>query len=169
MENKSKVVWPTPEVEGTQERRLARGQAVSYLDDRGKFVTKTKQSFKDSADINKMIKQFERTGVPAPGAEAKFADVSSVPDFQDAHQAVINGRALFLELPADIRFRFRDDIASFVEFVSNPANAEELVEMFGEKKAELDDVVEPAKAAPAAVKEEPVTPEASAEPSEGGS
>lgn len=91
----------------------------------------TKQSFADESDINNIMKRFEKTGVlpDLQNITGIYADVSDVPDFQTALAIVDKGNSLFMQLPASIRSRFQNDPALFLDFVSNPANRDDLVEM----------------------------------------
>ncbi len=87
------------------------------------------QSAKDDADINVMMKRFGITGqipqVPVPPTPKDF---ESVFDFQSAMNVILAGQKSFMALNADVRARFNNDPARFLEFIK-PENAEELVRM----------------------------------------
>lgn len=97
----------------------------------------TRQEFKDECDLDLMLKRFKRTPegraalANASGfAEgAQFLDVSSIPDFQSARAQLAQANASFMALPAKLRRRFENDSAQFLDFVLNPANAEEVREL----------------------------------------
>jgi len=85
---------------------------------------KTKQSEKDSCDINRIIKTFQRTGRLPDGVtrNAVFADVSGAPDFMEAMEIVQRGQFQFELLPATVRKKFDNDPACFLAAFNDPAN-----------------------------------------------
>jgi len=90
----------------------------------------TKQSFKDECDINTIMGRYMRTGeMPMINVSyPQYLDVTGA-DFQ-AHMNVIAGaQSLFNELPSDVRTRFKNDPAQFLDFVSNENNRLELAQM----------------------------------------
>lgn len=98
-----------------------------------KPVARTKQDFKAQCDINNIIKGFTMTGqithISAKAAQGAFLDLPDGLDFQAALNTVIAGENAFMALPAKIRDRFHNDPAEFLEFVTDPANADELVSL----------------------------------------
>lgn len=98
-----------------------------------KPVVRTKQDFKAQCDINNIIKSFTATGqinhVSAKAAQGAFMDLPDDLDFQSALNIVIAGENAFMALPAKLRDRFHNDPVEFLEFVTNPANADELVKL----------------------------------------
>jgi len=93
----------------------------------------TKQSFLAECDINNIMKQFQKTGmlshVSAKAQSGIYADLPDEVDFQTAMNTVMAGEDAFASLPSKLRTRFGNDPAEFLAFVSDPANAEELVEL----------------------------------------
>lgn len=89
---------------------------------------RTKQSHKDECDINKILARFQRTGTLEHAREisSRYGDVSSV-DFQTAMDNVIRTREWFAGFPSSIRKRFNNDPAEFLQFIEDPANADEAV------------------------------------------
>lgn len=98
---------------------------VSYL------PSMTKGSFKEQCDVNQIIAKFKRTGVAdhVKRLQGSYGDFSAVHDFRTALDAVMAAEDAFMGLPAKVRGRFANDPALFVEFATNPKNADELVEM----------------------------------------
>jgi len=91
----------------------------------------TKQADLRDADINLIFKRFEKTG-QLPDLILKnghYGDFSSVPDYQESLEIVRNAQNQFDALDVNLRNRFENDPAKFLEFVSNPANADELEKM----------------------------------------
>lgn len=90
---------------------------------------RTKQAFKDSTDINKLLQRHQQAGTLSHLArhEAEYADFSDVPSLLEAHQRINRGQAMFEELPSELRREFKDQF-EFFSFVNNPANAGQLRE-----------------------------------------
>lgn len=101
-----------------------------------KFFNKpslTRQEFKEECDLSLLLKRFARTpeGLAALQnaqgfvANARFEDVSNIPDYRTALDQVNLANESFMSLPAVVRRRFDNDPANFLDFVSNPANLDE--------------------------------------------
>lgn len=92
--------------------------------------SRTQQSSKDEADINVIVKRFGVTGrIPVRNLPPMFGDFTGVADFRDAQDRILQARQAFMGLPADVRSRFGNDPASFVEFATNRDNLASLREM----------------------------------------
>lgn len=92
----------------------------------------THQSMKAECDINNIMRKFEKTGVleHRNRFEGNYGDFTGIPtDYHEAMNAVIAAGDMFLTLPAKVRRRFQNDPGNFLEFVSDPDNADELVKM----------------------------------------
>lgn len=93
--------------------------------------SRTKQSFVAECDINNIIKQFRSTGVvnhiSANAAKGRYLDLPDELDFQTSLNTVLAAEQAFASLPSKIRTRFENDPRQFLEFLTDPANAEELV------------------------------------------
>ncbi|WNK13768.1 MAG: internal scaffolding protein [Microvirus sp.] len=92
---------------------------------------RTKQSFKDECDINRIMGRYLSTGIlpeHLTRALAQYVDCTSV-DFQEAQLVVAGAKSLFAELPSAVRSRFHHSAAAFLEFAENPVNGPELAEM----------------------------------------
>jgi len=89
--------------------------------------SRTKQSFKQECDINHIMKKYERQGIlPQNIKQGMYADVSDVPTYQEACNLVIAAQEQFAALPSNVRERFANDPARFLEFVNDGSNAEEM-------------------------------------------
>lgn len=87
----------------------------------------TLQSQVQEADINVILKRFNLTGVLPQGKSVPtYGDFSAVVDYRGALDLIREADAAFKSVPADVRARFGNDPAAFVEFCSNEANIEEL-------------------------------------------
>lgn len=90
----------------------------------------TKQSESDACDVNKIMKQYERTGYLPPADDLGFyADVSSVPDYQAALAIVEKASFVFDSLPGEFRARMDNDPAKYLAWVADPANRAEMVKL----------------------------------------
>lgn len=124
--------------------------------------SRTQQHFKEECDINTIVERFGLTGeVPSGVAVPMQGDFTEVYDFQSAMDVVIGARQAFEQMPANVRKRFGNDPALFMEFVHDPENVEEA------KKLGLLVKVEEAKvvaAAPAAAVQPAAQPAAAVAP-----
>ncbi len=105
----------------TREQLLALRKPLKYDDGR------TKQSFKDETDIEKIMARFDVTGTIShlskwQGVYADFSDF----DFHEQSTKLTRGREIFDELPAEVRQEFGQSPAAFFNYVNDPANADDL-------------------------------------------
>ncbi len=85
------------------------------------------QQFRAECDINNILKQFNVTGeLPVGSVQPQYGDFSGITDYQSALNAVIAAQDAFLALPAQLRAKFDNDPALFVEFASDEANKDEM-------------------------------------------
>jgi len=87
----------------------------------------TKQSLKDDADVNKIIKRYNKTGV-LPNMnklESIYGQITSQ-DLQDALNKVDSSYEAFSEVPSDIRAQFGNDAGAFIDYATNPQNIDQM-------------------------------------------
>lgn len=91
---------------------------------------KTKQSFKDECDINKIMARFQQTGLIdfVNNHQARYLDCDGV-DYQNAMLTVANANSMFQSLPSSVRAFFENNPALFVDFASDPENLPKMHEM----------------------------------------
>lgn len=93
----------------------------------------TRQSEMEACDIHNILKQFSQVGfeelVRQNAARGQYADLTSLPDYQEALNTVIGAQAAFAALPSQVRERFLNDPARFVEFLADPANQDEAIRL----------------------------------------
>lgn len=113
----------------------------------------TKQEFKEECDINNILAPYEKMGVdPLAWVEplgGTYMDVSSLGTFEETMQVVALGREGFERLPSEVRERFYNDPAVFLDWVGKEENAEEARKMGLLPPAEQDTAAAPAAAVPA--------------------
>lgn len=87
----------------------------------------TQQHQKDESDINVIVKRFGITGQLPQGVRAPtYMDFDDVIDFRTAMDAIRAAQASFDRMPAEVRARFGNDPAAFVDFCSEPGNLPEM-------------------------------------------
>lgn len=92
-----------------------------------KDPSRAKQSMLAETDINEIMRRFGKTGVlPQSVRIPTYDDFTGVNDYQTALNAMIAADDSFMQMPADVRKRFHNDPAEFVEFCSNPDNLSEM-------------------------------------------
>ena len=104
--------------------------------DRERFAFKcdgdslTEQSHADSCDVNKIVAQAVRNGVPLdlPDTSA-FADVSDTMPYDEAIRVVRQAEDSFMNLPASLRARFDNSPSAFLDFFNDPDNYDECVDL----------------------------------------
>lgn len=89
-----------------------------------------KQHFKKECDINFIVDQYQRTGAiyHFNTRQPQYGFAEAV-DFREALEIVKQGQSVFDALPSSLRSKFENDPARFLEFVQNPANAEEMAQL----------------------------------------
>lgn len=90
----------------------------------------TKQSFKESTDINKLLDRAAKgeslSHLQKHGA--MYGDFSDIQDLLTAHERLKKGQQIFAELPAEVRKEFNQDPGQFFTWVNDPANKDNLAE-----------------------------------------
>jgi phage internal scaffolding protein len=91
---------------------------------------RTKQAFKDSTDVNKIIARHQRAGTLSHLAkyEGQYGDFSDF-DFFEAQNQLAKAKTIFDELPSEIRREFNNDPSRFFEFANEPENVGKLAEI----------------------------------------
>lgn len=93
-------------------------------------VSRTKQSFGDECDINKILAQYENNGIlPQDNPLTPQYGEAPTQDFRDMMEIVVQSRESFEALPTDLRQRFGNSPELFLSFVENPANRPEMLSL----------------------------------------
>ncbi|AZL82968.1 internal scaffolding protein [Apis mellifera associated microvirus 18] len=87
---------------------------------------RTKGSFKDETDVNKIVEKYRRTGqLPSlVSRNPAYGDFSDVPSYQEALARVRIAEEAFQALPAAVRAECQNDPSVFLAAVRDPAWAE---------------------------------------------
>lgn len=89
-----------------------------------------KQSFAEECDINTIVRRFGLTGqLPSDIRMPLNGDFQDVPDFRTAMDMLVAARESFDAMPADVRARFHNDAAEFVDFCSDDKNRDEAIKL----------------------------------------
>lgn len=90
----------------------------------------TKQSFKDECDINRILNQFQRTGIVnhITQRQPQYLDLPSNVDYQSSMNTIIQAQQIFADLPALVRDHFQNDPARFLRAFSDEKQHDKLRE-----------------------------------------
>ncbi len=93
--------------------------------------SKTKQSFSDECDINRIMGRWAKTGDfgHVNMARPTYGDFTNPASYLEAINLVDQADALFAELPSEVRDRMSNDPAELLRFVADPANQAEAIEL----------------------------------------
>ena len=89
------------------------------------------QNSRDECDINHIIERFGVTGQlpPQTGHMPTYGDFTGISDYREALDAVSRAEESFMALPANVRERFDNDPALFVDFCSDINNRSEAIDL----------------------------------------
>lgn len=96
-----------------------------------KLPSKTDQSWRDDTDVNQILAKFHKTGQITHLAKIKgsYGDVSDVPDLDLAMQQIKDAEDAFMDLSAVVRKRFANSPSNMIEFLQDPKNNKEAIEL----------------------------------------
>lgn len=91
----------------------------------------TQQQYKDECDVNNIMKKYKATGLVSHLNKkiGKYADMSSVKDYQTMLDTVIEAQQAFDSLDAELRYRFRNDPGELISFLADEKNYEEALKL----------------------------------------
>jgi len=100
--------------------------------------------------------KYQKTGAITHLAnnQSEYGFATSI-DFTQSMNIVAKAQSMFNDLPSSIRLKFKNDPASFLDFVQDESNADELVEMGLANAIPSDPDKTPEKAAKDASEEAP--------------
>jgi len=103
---------------------------------------RTEQCHKSQCDINNILAKHAKTGLldHVQRYNGSYEDVSSAEDYHASLNTVMRAEEAFSSLPSDIRNRFKNDPASFLEFVGNPENDDEMYKLGLKVKRPVNEV-----------------------------
>lgn len=124
--------------------------------------SRTKQSFQEETNINNIIKKYDMETMAEQALQnpGRFLDLPDGLDYQHALNLSINAKAAFDALPGTIRALFQNNAENFLEFMDDPENEKEIIELGLREPAEVETIE------PTATGGEVAEPVANIEPSD---
>jgi phage internal scaffolding protein len=92
----------------------------------------TLQSERDHCDVRKIMEKHKRTGIVRVNKfyeKPQYGDFSNPIDYQNAQNTIIKAHDQFDALPAAIREKFGNDPVQFLEFCTDEANEQAMIDM----------------------------------------
>lgn len=98
----------------------------------------TKQSFRDSTKVDRILKQYATKGVDANNVglfqnnvatSAKFGVADMARDYQMQLNRVVAVKTYFESLPSRLRDFFRHEPSNMLEYMADPKNKDKCIEM----------------------------------------
>jgi len=91
---------------------------------------RTKQAFKDSTDVNRLLQRHAKSGTLSALAkvENSFGDFRGF-DFHQAQNMIAQGQTIFEQLPSEVRREFDQDPQKFFNYVNDPEKQDKLNEL----------------------------------------
>jgi len=92
---------------------------------------KVQKQFRDMTDINAIMAKYQRGEAITHLNKRRgvYGDFSQVSDYRSSLDIVINAQKAFMGLPSRVRKRFQNDPQGVIDFVSDPKNYNEAVEL----------------------------------------
>jgi len=100
-----------------------------------RVTSRCKQSFRDDANINTILKRYQKTGMyHEPGKvraprQAQFGDFSDLYDLAETLKRSNEANARFMALPATTRAKFENNVSNLLDFIHDPKNLEEAINL----------------------------------------
>lgn len=98
-----------------------------------KDVSLAKESFKKQTDINYIVKKYlansPETWEYLSKVQRNYQDVSNITDYRTALNKVNEAKSHFMLLPPKVRYKFANGPAKFLDFIKDPKNKSEMVEL----------------------------------------
>lgn len=91
----------------------------------------TKQAMQDECDINNIMHKYEATGLldHVNRHHGDYGEFIGYEDYHSSLNAILAADAAFVSLPAQVRSRFGNSAAAFLEFTQDPNNQDAMIEM----------------------------------------
>lgn len=112
--------------------------------------SKTEQAHQQKQNINTIMRKYQKTGMlPSCVHPGQYGDFTSVGEYHECSQRVLDAQEEFNSLPANVRKRFANSPAKLLEFLANSENLDEAIELGIIPKPEVEPPVEPPAEPPA--------------------
>lgn len=91
---------------------------------------RVEQCHRDLVDINSIMAKVKRGHmVPIRTGSPLFGDFTNGTTFHDMNNRILDAQDQFMTLPAAIRQEFQNDPGQLMDFLNNPENLDEAIEM----------------------------------------
>lgn len=92
---------------------------------------RTHQSMKQECDINQIMERHRVTGMVTHvnNGQPRYGDFSNLGDYQEALYTMKRAEEAFMTLDAHVRRKFSNDPQELIDFLDNPANDQEAIEL----------------------------------------
>lgn len=100
----------------------------------------TVQSSREEVDINNIAKKMKLGYQPDISQGGRFEDISEFDGLEEAQIKVMEANEMFMELPAEIRFRFENKPENLIKFLEDDSNRKE-AEKMGLIDPRIDEIV----------------------------
>lgn len=92
--------------------------------------SKVQQDQKNVVDVNSIISRYIRTGkVLSTTKNPNFGDFTGIGDFHQVQNQIKSAENQFMSLPPNIRKLFGNNVGNLVDFISDPGNREQAIEL----------------------------------------
>ena len=105
---------------------------VRFDPDDPRAISRAKQSFKEEADVNTIMLRYQRTGTLGdPGATRRptYGDFSDGKELHEVQNKIKQAQSEFMLLNSAVRARFKNDVEELLNFISDPQNEKEAIEL----------------------------------------
>lgn len=126
MSNVAKKIFRDPSGHDVEIRKDgSKRVSLSFVHDQGKVDPQ----YKDTCNIDYVINSYVRNQNVIHVPESEYRDLTKLPDYQEALNAVIQADELFGTLPAHVRKEFDHNPKKFVDALSDPSMNARLIEL----------------------------------------
>jgi len=85
---------------------------------------------REECNINTIMRKMHAQGIlPHFKSGGNFGDFTAYSDFHDCHNRILAAEADFMAMPSELRYKFDNDPGKLLDFLHDPANRAECVEM----------------------------------------
>ncbi len=92
--------------------------------------SRTKSEFAEEANINNIVRRCMTGAImPSGSRPPMFGDFTEVQDFTTAQTMIAEANQEFLQLPSDIREKFGNNVTDLLDYLEDPENQSEAIEL----------------------------------------
>ncbi len=91
----------------------------------------TQQQFQAECDVNTIMAKYRKTNMITHlnNRQGNYGDFTNAQEYQDSLNRIQEAQEAFESIPAEVRFRFNNDPARLIDFLSKPENNEEAIKL----------------------------------------